>query len=53
MHSIWVSPKGNPEAAVIMGGWGNAKTTERIFYDDGTSLSKMAYKHFPLKYDIE
>ena len=37
MHSIWVSPKGWKwkYSAIIMGGWKNAKTTERIFYDDG------------------
>ena len=49
MHSIWVSPKGDSQAAVIMGGGGSAKTTERIFYFGG-GASKY---YFPLKYDIE
>ena len=49
MHSIWVSPKGDSQAAVIMGGGGNAKTTEKIESWSGGGASK----HFPLKYNIE
>ena len=49
MHSTWVLPKGRWGSAIIMGGGGNAKTTEKIESWSGGDASM----HFPLKYNIE
>ena len=49
MHSTWVSGPFTALSVVIMGGGGNAKTTEKIStWSDGD-----ASMHFPLKYNIE